>query len=72
MPMVQIAVFGAPEVFNFFVMHLNVGSLRKNLDKFKALILGLSSPPSVLCLSETCYLKMMTQNVFYYTVTLSL
>ena len=34
-------------------MHLNVRSLKKNLDKFEALTLGLSSPPSVLCLSET-------------------
>ena len=51
--MIQIAVFGAPEMFNVFVMHLNVRSLKKNLDKVEALIQGLSSPSSVLCLSET-------------------
>ena len=34
-------------------MHLNMRSLKKNLDKLEALILSLSSPPSVLCLSET-------------------
>ena len=28
--------------------------LKKNLDKLEALILGRGSPPSVLCLSETC------------------
>ena len=54
MPMKQIVVFGAPELFTVYVMHLNVRSLKKNLDKLEALILGLGSPPSVLCLSETC------------------
>ena len=53
MPMIQIVVFGAPEKFNVLVMQLNVRSLKTNLDKLEALILGLSSPPSVLCLTET-------------------
>ena len=52
MRMIQIVVFGAPEMFNVLVMHLNVRSLKKNLDKLEPLILGLSSPPSVLCLTE--------------------
>ena len=51
--MIQIVVFGTPEMFNVFELHLNVRSLNKNLDKSEALILGLSSPPSVLRLSET-------------------
>ena len=38
---------------NVLVMHLNLRFLKKNLDKLEALILGLSSPPSVLCLTET-------------------
>ena len=47
-----MVVFGAPEMFNVLLMHLNVRSLKTNLDKLEALILGLSSPPSVLCLTE--------------------
>ena len=35
------------------IMHINVRSIKKNLDNLEALILGLESPPSVLCLSET-------------------
>ena len=51
--MIQVVVFGASEMFKVLVIHLNLRSLKKNLDKLEALILGLSSHPSVLCLSET-------------------
>ena len=35
------------------VMHINVRSIKKNLDNLEALVLGLETPPCVLCLSET-------------------
>ena len=52
MRLIQTVVFRTPEIFNVFVMHFNLRSLKKNLDKLEALILGLSSPPSVLCLRQ--------------------
>ena len=35
-------------------MNINIRPIEKNVDNLEALILGLESPPFVLCLSETC------------------
>ena len=51
--MIQIVVFEAPKRLIIFVMHLNVRSLKKNLDKLEALTIGLSSRPPVLYLIES-------------------
>ena len=38
---------------SFSVMHVNIRSLRKNLDNQEPLILCLESPTAILCLTET-------------------
>ena len=35
------------------ILHLNVRSIKPHFDKLEALVLGLESPPEVLCLTET-------------------
>ena len=55
MQLIKILSFGMPkkELNQVTIMHINVRSIKKNLDNLEALILGLESPPSVLCLSKT-------------------
>ena len=55
MQLIKILSFGMPkkELNQVTIMHINVRSIKNNLDNLEALILGLESPPSVLCLSET-------------------
>ena len=55
MQLIKILSFGMPkkELNQVTIMHINVRSIKKNLINLETLILGLESPPSVLCLSET-------------------
>ena len=35
------------------IMNINVRSLKKNLDSLESLVLGLESPPAIICITET-------------------
>ena len=61
MQLIRIVIFGMPKMQpnHVSVMHINVRSIKKNLDNLEALVLGLETPPCVLCLSETW----LTENV---------
>ena len=38
----------------FSIMHINARSLLKSLDKLKLIMMNMQTPPSVICVTETC------------------